>query len=65
MSASSHCAPVSGTYSAPLSFSPHRLARAVVWRRQKLQLADLSEGMKRDLGFADGRASPLRDPLRD
>jgi hypothetical protein len=34
-------------------------------RLPKLDLASLSLEMKRDLGFADGRASPRRDPLRD
>jgi len=37
------------------------------WDRRlpKLDLNTLPEHLKRDLGFAGGHASPLRDPLRD
>jgi len=65
MSASSHCAVAPVAASASIGSSLRRLVRALGRRSQKLQLADLSEGMKRDLGFADGRASPRRDLLRD
>jgi hypothetical protein len=50
---------------APLGTGLRRLARAFERRIQRLDLAGLSEEMKRDLGFADGRVSPPRDPLRD
>jgi len=31
----------------------------------RLDLAELPDHLKRDLGFHDGHAGPARDPLRD
>jgi len=65
MSASSRCASASPVAVTPLSASLRWLARAVDRRIQRIELVGLSDEMKRDLGFADGRVSPPRDPLRD
>jgi hypothetical protein len=47
-----------------------RFPRFPVWRRRsrrspRLDLNALPDHLKRDLGFIGGRASPLRDILRD
>jgi len=42
-----------------------RLTQSPARRIPRLDSDGLSDEMKRDLGFADGRLAPPRDPLRD
>jgi len=65
MSSSSHCTSVPAVAGAPLVARLRWLARAFDRRVERIELSGLSVEMKRDLGFADGRPSSPRDPLRD
>ena len=65
MFASSHCTSVPGVAVVPLGARLRALSRAFGRRPARIDLAGLSVEMKRDLGFADGRPSLPRNPLRD